>query len=127
VLSVYMNSASFQSAWRIPKIGDVLTNFFWLHWIYLGVVWGVTVIVGISVWLRMLGASSLLFCWSVWAILGQASGAYVGPKTWAVLLIAAAVSALNARAAAPAEARPTARTPLFAPRRAYPRLVRTPS
>jgi hypothetical protein len=97
VLNVYMNSASFQSAWRIPKVGDVLTNYFWLHWIYLGLVWGVIVLAGISLWLRLLGASSILYCWSVWAILGQASGSYVGPKTWAVLLIAAAASILVAR------------------------------
>jgi hypothetical protein len=97
VLNVYMNSASFQSAWRIPRIGDVLTNYFWLHWIYLGLVWGVIVLAGISLWLRLLGASSILYCWAVWAILGQASGSYVGPKTWAVILIAAAASILVAR------------------------------
>ncbi len=97
VLNVYMNSASFQSAWRIPKIGDVLTNYFWLHWIYLGLVWGVIVLAGISLWLRLLGASSIFYCWAVWVILGQASGSYVGPKTWAVLLIAAAASILVAR------------------------------
>lgn len=99
VLNVYMNSASFQSAWRIPKIGDVLTNYFWLHWIYLGLVWGTALVVALSLWLRLLGATSIMFCWSVWAILGQASGAYVGPKTWAVLLIAAAASVLDARGA----------------------------
>jgi hypothetical protein len=130
VLNVYMNSASFQSAWRIPKIGDVLTNYFWLHWIYLGLVWGVVMIVGLGIWMRMLGASNILFCWAVWAILGQASGAYVGPKTWAVLLIASAVTVLHARSAgaeAPAVARATVRQPLFVPRRVYPRLVRAPS
>lgn len=99
VLNVYMNSASFQSAWRIPKIGDVLTNYFWLHWIYLGLVWGTALIIGLSLWLRLLGATSIMFCWAVWAILGQASGAYVGPKTWAVLLIAAAASVLDAQGA----------------------------
>jgi hypothetical protein len=97
VLNVYMNSPSFQSAWRIPKIGDVLTNYFWLHWIYLGLVWGVAVLIGLSLWLRMLGVPSVLFCLAVWAILGQASGAYVGPKTWAVLLIAAAASIVESR------------------------------
>ncbi|MBS0540488.1 MAG: hypothetical protein JSR47_17110, partial [Proteobacteria bacterium] len=97
VLNVYMNSGSFSSAWRIPKIGDVLTNYFWLHWIYLGLVWGVATVVGISWWLRKLGTPSILFCWIVWTILGQASGSYVGPKTWAVLLIAAAAAILSQR------------------------------
>lgn len=112
VLTVYMNSGSFSSAWRIPKIGDVLTNYFWLHWIYLGLVWGVTVVVGLSWWLRTLGTPSILFCWIVWAILGQASGSYVGPKTWAVLLIAAAAAILSGRETAVAEPR-AARKPLF--------------
>lgn len=100
VLNVYMNSASFQSAWRIPKVGDVLTNYFWLHWIYLGAVWGTITLAGISLWLRLIGAASVLYCWSIWLILGQASGSYVGPKTWAVLMIAAASSILVARSTA---------------------------
>ncbi|MBS0522798.1 MAG: hypothetical protein JSS04_04100 [Proteobacteria bacterium] len=97
VLDVFMNSASFQSAWRIPKIADVLTNYFWLHWIYLGAVWGVIVLVALTVMLRMLGAVSILYCWAVWTVLGQASGSYVGPKTWTVLLIGAATTILVAR------------------------------
>jgi hypothetical protein len=92
VMNVYMNSPSFQAAWRISRVADVLTNYVWLHWIYLGLVWGVLTIVAVSVWLRLLGVPSVLYCWAVWIILGQASGAYVGPKTWSVMLIAAAVS-----------------------------------
>ena len=98
VLDVFMNSASFESAWRIPKVADVLTNFFWLHWIYLGAVWGVLVVLALSVWLRLLRAPSILYCWAVWTVLGQASGSYVGPKTWAVLLIGAATAIMVARA-----------------------------
>ena len=94
VMNVYMNSPSFQAAWRISRIADVLTNYVWLHWIYLGLVWGVLTIVAVSVWLRLLGVPSVLYCWAVWIILGQASGAYVGPKTWTVMLIAAAASIL---------------------------------
>src|ERR1700741_5367004 len=106
-----MNSASFQSAWRITRVADVLTNYFWLHWIYLGAVWGVIALVAVSLWLRMLGAASVLYCWAVWLILGQASGSYVGPKTWSVLLIAAASSILRVgvrprRAMVPAPAFP---------------------
>jgi len=89
----------------------VLTNFFWLHWIYLGAVWGVIVLATLTLWLRLLGAASILYCWAVWTVLGQASGSYVGPKTWAVLLIGAATTILVARSteqrnlspAAPAE------------------------
>lgn len=92
VMNVYMNSPSFQAAWRISRIADVLTNYVWLHWIYLGLVWGVLTLVALSVWLRLLGVPSVLYCWTVWIILGQASGSYVGPKTWSVMLIAAAAS-----------------------------------
>lgn len=99
VLSVYSNATAFQSAWNITRIADVLTNYFWLHWIYLGVVWGTVVAIGISMWLRVIGATNLLYCWSVWIILGQASGAYVGPKTWAVLFMAAAASIVCQRPA----------------------------
>ena len=98
VMNVYMNSPSFQAAWKIPRIGDVLTNYFWLHWIYLGLIGGVVIIAAISVWLRLLGVPSVLYCWAVWVILGQASGSYVGPKTWAVLLISAGASILSVRA-----------------------------
>ena len=120
VMNVYMNAASFQSAWRITRIGDVLTNYFWLHWIYLGLVWGVVMLVAISVWLRMLGVPSVLYCWAVWVILGQASGAYVGPKTWTVLLFAAAASILSASTA---QRQGAADGAWPVPRRAYPRFV----
>ena len=43
---------------------------------------GRDLLVAVSVWLRMLGVPSLIYCWAVWVILGQASGSYVGPKTW---------------------------------------------
>ncbi|HEY6983531.1 hypothetical protein [Reyranella sp.] len=124
VLTVFNNSAQFQSAWRIPKVSDVLTNYFWTHWIYLGAIWGTITVIGLSWWLRVLGATSVLYCWAVWAILGQASGSYVGPKTWAVLLIAAACSVLVAQPEK-GEERPYAAPqpqPLFT-RRSYPRLA----
>jgi hypothetical protein len=118
VMHVYMNSPAFNAGWSITRIQDVLTNFVWQHWIYLGLIWGVITIVAVSVWLRMLGAPSVLYCWAVWIILGQASGAYVGPKTWAVLLIAAAASILvagtPARRAAPRPASPA--LPILNPR-----------
>jgi hypothetical protein len=124
VMDVFMNSASFSAAWRIPKVADVLTNFFFLHWIYLGAVFGVIVLATISLWLRMLGATSILYCWAVWTVLGQASGSYVGPKTWAVLLIAAAASVLAARTSEEEEPLPVAPPdPVLRPLRPQLRLV----
>ncbi|UYN96609.1 MAG: hypothetical protein KIT25_06660 [Enhydrobacter sp.] len=125
VTTVYMNSAAFDSAWRIPKIADVITNYFWLHWIYLGLVWGSLILVALSLWLRQLGVSSLAFCWTVWLILGQASGSYVGPKTWAVLMMAAAASVVHARSLQTATVEPAERYagPSLL-RRRFPRLAR---
>src|SRR5205085_12428820 len=94
---VFVNSPVLQYAWQILRDSDALTDDFWLHWIYLGGIWGILTMVALSLWLRVLGPRSLPFCWAGWIILGQASGAYVGPKTWAVLLIAAAASVLAAR------------------------------
>lgn len=97
VANVYMRSAAFSSAWDISDISSVLTNYFWLHWIYLGLVWGAVILVALSLWLKILGVPSVPFCWMVWAGLGQASGAYVGPKTWTVLLLSAGCAVLADR------------------------------
>jgi hypothetical protein len=51
----------------------------------------------LTIWLRVLGVPSPAFCWMVWAILGQASGAYVGPTCWAVMYLAGAAAVLNQR------------------------------
>jgi hypothetical protein len=105
VATVYMQSPLFSAAWDVSDPRQVLTNYFWLHWIYLGVVWGAAILAALTVWLKVLGVPSALFCWTVWAILGQASGSYVGPKTWAVLLIAAAGAVAQVRTT-PVAARP---------------------
>lgn len=125
VMNVYMNSPSFQAAWRISRVADVLTNYMWLHWIYLGLVWGVICLVAVSIWLRMLGVPSMLYCWTVWIILGQASGSYVGPKTWSVMLIGAAVSILAVNA--PQQQRATGQATIFRPGVRLPRPVASPS
>jgi hypothetical protein len=97
VMNVFVRSSQYSAAWSFDRISSALTNYFWLHWIYLGAVWGVIAMTGLSIWLRLLGVPSLLFCWTVWAVFGQASGAYVGPKTWTVFMLAAAVSIIARR------------------------------
>jgi len=108
VMDVFVSSSQYSASWKIDKISSALTNYFWLHWIYLGVVWGLAAVAALSVWLRLLGVPSILFCWAVWIVFGQASGAYVGPKTWTVLLLAAGLAILLRRPvlAAPAEIKP---------------------
>jgi hypothetical protein len=97
VLTVYARSPQFSTGWMFDKVSSVLTNYLWLHWIYLGLVWGTVTLVGISLWLRALQVPSLAFCWSVWIILGQASGAYVGPRTWTVLFLSAVAAIIYRR------------------------------
>lgn len=74
-----------------------LTNYFWLHWVYLGLIWGSLAILALSLWLRALGAPSVVFCFMVWSVMGQAAGDYVGPRTWAVMAMAAAGMILQRR------------------------------
>ena len=96
VINVYARSAAFSSGWDTAMTAkDLVINYFWLHWIYLGLIMGLIVSIALSVWLRTLGIPSIAFCWLVWAIMGQASGAYVGPTCWAVMFLAGAAAKLN--------------------------------
>jgi hypothetical protein len=99
VTNFYVRSTGYSAGWQVVSPAtELLINYFWLHWIYLGVVWGLIIIAALTAWLRVLGVPSPAFCWLAWAILGQASGAYVGPKCWAVLFLAAAAAVLQQRA-----------------------------
>ncbi len=85
----YLRSPAYSRDWPIVSPAtELVINFFFLHWIYLGLVWGSLMIAAVTVWLRVIGVPSAAFCWLVWAIFGQASGAYVGPLAWAVLYLA---------------------------------------
>ncbi len=96
VVRLYVQSSAYSTAWTmVTPATELLINYFWLHWIYLGPFLGVIAIAVISLWLRVLGVPSPAFCWSAWAILGQASGAYVGPTCWAVLFLMGAAALIN--------------------------------
>jgi hypothetical protein len=101
VINTFVKSAHYSAAWKFSKVSEVITNYFWLHWIYLGLVWGIVVLAAHTAWLRVLSVPSVLFCWAFWVIFGQASGAYVGPKTWVVLLLAAGLSIVCTRVSGP--------------------------
>ena len=102
VTNFYVRSAGYSAGWQaVSPATELLINYFWLHWIYLGVVWGLIIIAALTVWLRVLGVPSPAFCWMAWAILGQASGAYVGPTCWAVLFLAGAAAVLHQRSEQP--------------------------
>jgi hypothetical protein len=102
VTNLYVRSTGYSAGWRVVSPAtELLINYFWLHWIYLGVVWGLIITAALTIWLRVLGVPSPAFCWMVWAILGQASGAYVGPTCWAVMFLAGAASVLHQRSEQP--------------------------
>lgn len=113
VLTAYIGSPQFSREWHIAHpASELLINFFWLHWIYLGLFWGTVMFIVISIWLRACGVRHIAFCWMIWAILGQASGAYVGPMTWSILFLAAAVARHAEEAQQSARPKPVPMTPL---------------
>lgn len=131
VVNAYVSSPDFSRYWTIAHPAtELIINYFWLHWIYLGLFWGVVMILVISGWLRASGVRQVAFCWIVWAILGQSSGAYVGPMTWAIFFLSAAVTRLTeearraARATRPAGPAYVARLPAVRWRATPPGLAR---
>jgi hypothetical protein len=96
VIQIYTTSSFFHPSWNIGSASEVLTNYFWLHWTYLGLFWGAVLALALTWFIVALGTPSVLFCWGVWILFGHASGAYVSPKTWTVLSLACAISVLTA-------------------------------
>jgi hypothetical protein len=102
VLELYVRSPGYSTRWpMVHPSSELLINYFWLHWIYLGVLMGTLSIAVVTIWLMVIGVPSPAFAWSVWAILGQAAGAYVGPACWAVLFLAGAAALIHQRRDAP--------------------------
>jgi len=99
VSQIYSSAPGLAAEFRFDSAAHALTNYFWLHWIFLGLFWGCVVLAALSWMLRVLGAPSIVFCWSVWIVFGQASGGYVDPRTWIVLFLACAASVLHERPA----------------------------
>lgn len=97
VVQIYTNSSWLVIDFNFKTAAHAITNYFWLHWIFLGLFWGVILIVALSVLLRRLGASNILFAWAVWAVFGQAAGGYVDPRTWMVLFLAGALAVIHSR------------------------------
>ncbi|MBL6615967.1 MAG: hypothetical protein ISP45_18285 [Reyranella sp.] len=122
ITNLYLRSSYYSGAWQVvTPATELLINYFWLHWIYLGVVWGLVIAAAITKWLRVLGVPSPAFSWLGWAILGQASGAYVGPTCWAVLFLLGAAAVLHQRGqpeGGPATAAAAAANPIFGPQTA---------
>jgi hypothetical protein len=98
ITNVYLRSPFYSGHWQAASATtELVVNYFWLHWIFLGMVGGLIMMFALSLWLQVLGVPSFAFCWMVWAMLGQAAGAYVGPSCWAVLFLAGAAAVFNQR------------------------------
>jgi hypothetical protein len=98
VLNLYVRSPGYSTRWpMVHPSSELLINYFWLHWIYLGVLMGILSLAAVTIWLLAIGVPSPAFTWTVWAILGQAAGAYVGPACWAVLFLAGAAALIHQR------------------------------
>jgi hypothetical protein len=113
VVDLYLRSPAYSANWQVVKPStELLINYFWLHWIYFGLIWGLILAGAVTAWLSAIGIPSPAFCWVVWAILGQASGAYVGPTCWAVLFLAGAAAILHQRGEPQSERRGVLATPV---------------
>lgn len=95
VRQIYVRSQSLTLEADFESAAHAVTNYVWVHWIFLGLLGGVVMLAALSWLLHALGVPSLLFCWSVWLIMGQSIGAYVSPKTWTVFFLAAVLSMLH--------------------------------
>jgi hypothetical protein len=95
VWQVYFTSPFAEFRYRANPVNSIITNYFWLHWIYFGLGFGVVVLAVLNRWMKKLGVPNRLFCWAVWATFGQAIGGYVTPRTWCLLAMASAISYLH--------------------------------
>jgi len=102
VEQIYATAPGMQ-AFRVDNAAYVVTNYFWLHWIFLGLFWGSITIAALTWFLNSIGVPSIAFCWVVWLVFGQASGGYVDPRTWTVLLLAATLAVIHDRDARQAD------------------------
>ncbi len=105
VRQIYASAPTLASGYYFGNAMAAVTNYFWLHWIFLGLFWGSLTLIALSGFLRSLGTPSLLFCWAVWIVFGQSSGGYVDPRTWIVLLLACTISVIHERDARAADAK----------------------
>lgn len=85
------------TGWDFRTPAEAITNYFWSHWIFLGLLWGTIMIVALSRYLGALGVSAVLFTWIVWIGFGNSLGSYVGPRTWTVFFLAAVIVVLHQR------------------------------
>lgn len=99
VQQIYATAPTLSLDYHFSSAAPAITNYFWLHWIFLGLFWGSVLIAALTWFVHALGTPSVLFCWAAWVVFGQGSGGYVDPRTWTVLLLTCAIAVLHEREA----------------------------
>ena len=78
------------------KAADALVhknaNFFWLHWIYFGLLGGIGVLWLVYRLMKSLGVTHFYFCFMTLLIISQTTGGYVGTRTWTIVFMVFLVS-----------------------------------
>jgi hypothetical protein len=64
------------------RLFNQMSNSFWLHWAYLGLLGGTLMLLLICRLMNKLGVRHTIYCLFTMAILAQTMGAYVGARTW---------------------------------------------
>src|SRR5882757_7578548 len=63
VTNLYLRSPFYSAHWQVvTPATELVINYFWLHWIYLGLIWGLIIAGAITIWFRVLGVPSPAFC-----------------------------------------------------------------
>jgi hypothetical protein len=59
ITNLYLRSPFYSAHWQVvTPATELVINYFWLHWIYLGLVWGLIIAAAVTFWLRVLGVPS---------------------------------------------------------------------
>ena len=67
-------------------------NFFWLHWIYFGLLGGIGVLWLLYRLMKSLGVTHFCFCFMTLLIISQTAGGYVGTRTWTIIFMVFLIS-----------------------------------
>lgn len=67
-------------------------NFFWLHWIYFGLLGGIGVLWLLYRLMKSLGVTHFCFCFMTLLVISQTTGGYVGTRTWTIIFMVFLVS-----------------------------------
>jgi hypothetical protein len=79
------------------KLGYFVTNDFWLHWIYWGLLGGSMVIFLIYKLMRLIGVNHPLYCFVVIVMFMQTMGGYVTPRFWFVSFLIMLLGTLHSK------------------------------